>query len=128
MTPRKRTVTGEPEPQTVSAAITELRTLVDGQLEATDDLRERVKALETESKEYATKADLAELKGLIYDQLKATSDLRERMKALETESKEYATKADLANVKVWTVTGVAGALLSVCIALGVALIRLFLGN
>ena len=91
MTPRKRTVTREPDPQTVSAAITELRTSVDGQLETTGDLRERVKAL-------------------------------------ETDSKHYATKADLANVKVWTVTGVAGALLSIVIALVVALVRSSIGN
>ena len=70
----------------------------------------------------------AELKKLLDGQLEATGDLRERVKALETDSKHYATKADLANVKVWAVTGVAGALLSIIIALVVALVRLSLGN
>ena len=32
------------------------------------------------------------------------------------------------NVKVWTVTGVTGALLSICIASGVALVRSLFGN
>ena len=71
MTPRKRKVGKEttPGPQTAWAAIAEMKTSVDGQLETTGDLRERVKALET------------------------IGDLRERVKALETESKHYATKA-----------------------------------
>ena len=72
-------------------------------------------------------AAIAELK-TISSQLEATGDLRERMTVLETESKHYATKADLANVKVWAVTGVAGALLSIVIALGVALVRSSFGN
>lgn len=93
MTPGKRAVPREPAPesQTATAAIAELKTLLGGQMEATGDLRERVKAL-------------------------------------ETDSKHYATKADLANVKVWAVTGVAGALLSIVIALGVALVRSSFGN
>ena len=92
MTPGKRAVPREPAPesQTASAAIAELKA-ISGQLEAAGDLRERVTAL-------------------------------------ETDSKHYATKADLANVKVWAMTGVAGALLSIVVALGVALVRLFFGN
>ena len=50
------------------------------------------------------------------------------MKALETALDHYATKDNLANVKVWTVTGVAGTLLSIVIALVVALVRSSLGN
>ena len=127
MTSRKRKVAPEPAPesQTASAAIAELKTSIGGQLEATDHLRERVTTLESESRDYATKADL---KRLSDSQLEATGGLRERVKALESESKHYATKADLANVKVWAVTGVAGALLSIVIALGVALVRSSFGN
>ena len=69
----------------------------------------------------------AEFKTLVAGQLEATSSLRERVKALETNSKHYATKADLANVKVWAMTGIASALLSIVIALVVALVRSF-GN
>ncbi len=117
MTPRKRTVTGESEPQAAWAAITELKTSVDGQLETTGDLRERVKALET----------IGDLRERV-KALETTGDLRERMKALETALDHYATKDNLANVKVWTVTGVAGALLSIVIALVVALVRSSIGN
>ena len=70
----------------------------------------------------------AELKRLIAGQLlEATGDLRERVKVLESESKHYATKADLANVKVWAMSGVAAALLSLLVALGVAFVRLTVG-
>ena len=102
MTARRRTVARElvPEPQE-AAAIAELKTLIGGQQEATGDLRERVKVLESESKHCATKADLA---------------------------KDYATKADLADMKAWAVTGVAGALLSVLVALGAAFVRSSSGN
>ena len=64
MTPWKLKVGGEtvPESQTATAAIAELKTLVDGQLEATGSLRERVTALESESKHYATKAEVANAK------------------------------------------------------------------
>ena len=123
MTSRKRKVAPEPAPesQTASAAIAELKTSIGGQL----DLRERVTTLESESRDYATKGDL---KRLSDSQQETTGGLRERVKALESESKHYATKADLANVKVWAVTGVAGALLSIVVALGVALVRLSFGN
>ena len=108
MTPRKRKVGKEttPGPQTAWAAIAEMKTSVDGQLETTGDLRERVKALET----------IGDLRERV-KALETTGDLRERVKALETESKHYATKA-------WAVTGVAGALLSIVIVLA----RLFFGN
>ena len=72
-------------------------------------------------------AAIAELKA-ISGQLEASGDLRERVKALETDSKHYATKADLANVKVRAVTGGAGALLSIIIALVAAFVRSSLGN
>ena len=59
MTPRHTVIReGEPAPHPTA----ELKKLLDGQLEATGDLRERVKALETDSKHYATKADLANVK------------------------------------------------------------------
>ena len=61
-------------------------------------------------------------------QLEATGNLRERVTALESESKHYATKADLANVKVWAVTGIAGALLSIVSALDAAFVRSSFGN
>ena len=53
MTSPKPTVAPEPAPesQTASAAIAELKA-ISGQLEASGDLRERVKALETDSKHY----------------------------------------------------------------------------
>ena len=73
-------------------------------------------------------AAIAELKTLIGGQRETTGDLRERVKVLESESKHYATKADLANVKVWAVTSVAGALLSILIALAVAFVRSSFGN
>lgn len=66
----------------------------------------------------------AELDALMTGQLEVTSDLRERVKALETESKHYATKADLANAKVWALAGIATGLLSLAIALTIALLRL----
>ena len=74
-----------------------------------------------------TEAAIAELKTLIGGQQDATGDLRERVKVLESESKHYATKADLANVKVWAMGGVVAALLSLLVALGVALVRLTVG-
>ena len=67
--------------------------------------------LESESKHYATKADLAK-------DYATKADL----------AKDYATKADLADMKAWAVTGVAGALLSVLVALGAAFIRSSSGN
>ena len=73
-------------------------------------------------------AAIAELKTLIGGQREATGDLRERVKVLESESKHYATKADLANMKVWAVTGVAGALLTALVALGITFVRLSSGN
>lgn len=108
MTARRRTVARElvPEPQE-AAAIAELKTLIGGQQEATGDLRERVKVLESESKHYATRADLAK-------DYATKADL----------AKDYATKADLANMKAW----VAGAFLSVLVALGAAFIRSSSGN
>ena len=72
-------------------------------------------------------AAIAELKTLIGGQREATGDLRERVKVLESESKHYATKADLANVKVWAMSGVVAALLSLLVALGVAFVRLTVG-
>ena len=68
-------------------------------------------------------AAIAELKTLIGGQQGATGDLRERVSVLESESKHYATKADLANVKFWAATSIAGALLSLLVALGVAFVR-----
>ena len=84
----------------------------------------RTLAPEPAPESQTTSAAIAELKA-ISGQLKATGDLRERVKALETALKHYATKTDLANVKVWAVTGIAGALLSIVIALVVALVRSF---
>ena len=72
-------------------------------------------------------AAIAELKTLIGGQQETTGDLRERVKVLESESKHYATKADLANVKVWAMSGVVAALLSLLVALGVAFVRLTVG-
>ena len=77
-----------------------------------------------ESQAASAVAELKEVSG----QLAATGDLRERVTVLETDSKHYATKADLANVKVWAVTGGAGALLSIIIALAAAFVRSSLGN
>ena len=73
-------------------------------------------------------AAIAELKTLVGGQQEATGDLRERVKVLESESKHYAAKADLANVKVWAMSGVVAALLSILIALGVAFVRLTFGT
>ena len=63
MTVLRRKVAREPAPEPrEAAAIVELQTLIGGQREATVDLRERVKVLESELKHYATKADLANAK------------------------------------------------------------------
>ena len=51
-----------PPDRRAESAAAELDALMTGQLEVTSDLRESVKALETESKHYATKADLANAK------------------------------------------------------------------
>lgn len=112
MTARRRTVAREPAPERPEEAASAEWTLIDGQLEATGDLRERVKVLESESKHYATKADLAN------------------------------AKADLANAKVldddrrrqdarWVIgalLSVIGVLVSALVALGIAFVRSSSGN
>ena len=106
MTSTRRTLAPEPAPESQTAAIAELKA-ISGQLEATGDLRERVKALETDLKHYATKADLAKL---------------------QSNSEQYATKTSLANMKVWALAGIASALLSVVIGLTIVVVRLAVRN
>lgn len=56
-----------------------------------DNVRERVSALEAQSKNYATKEDIA------------NADVVGRVSTMEGKFDYYATKEDVANAKVWLI-------------------------
>ena len=60
-------------------------------------------------------------------QLDAYADLRERVGSLMGEAKHFATKEDVANVKVWALTSVLGAFVSLVSFLGGLVVSKFLG-
>lgn len=72
--------------------------------------------------------DAHELRALLARQLDAHADLRERVGSLMGEARHFATKEDVANVKVWALTSVVGAVISLLFALvGHALVSAFFG-
>ena len=69
--------------------------------------------------------DSRELLALEKRQLDAHSDIRERVAVLEAETKHFATKTDIANAKLWAVTSVLGAVVSVVSILLMVALTLF---
>ncbi len=71
--------------------------------------------------------DAHELRALVTRSLDVHADLRERVGSLMGEAKHFATKEDVANVKVWALTSVLGAFVSLVSFLGGLVVSKFLG-
>ena len=71
--------------------------------------------------------DAHELRALLVRQLDAHADLQKDVGSLMGEAKHFATKEDVANVKVWALTSVLGALVTLVSFLGGLVVSKFLG-
>ena len=71
--------------------------------------------------------DAHEWRALMTRSLDAHADLLERVGSLMGEAKHFATKEDVANVKVWALTSVLGAFVSLVSFLGGLVVSKFLG-